>query len=74
MFNVIRPEEAPASLKDRIKYDGNDVYDALEEIFFNKCYLCETKEPQDINVEHFDAHMGNLDKKNLIGIICFFCL
>ncbi|GGK26339.1 hypothetical protein [Aliivibrio fischeri] len=76
MFNVIRPEEAPASLKDRIKYDGNDVYDALEEIFFNKCYLCETKEPQDINVEHFDAHMGNLDKKfdwNNLFFVCSRC-
>lgn len=76
MFNVIRPAAVPESLLKRTKYDGDDVYQALEDIFFNKCYLCETKEPQDINVEHFDAHMGNLDKKfdwNNLYFVCSRC-
>lgn len=35
----------------------------LREIFYDKCYLCEIKDPTSINVEHFDAHQGDLDKK-----------
>ncbi|MFZ2451776.1 MAG: hypothetical protein WAW36_14765 [Methylovulum miyakonense] len=76
MFNVVRPDETPASLQYRKKYDDKDVYDSLEKIFFSKCYLCETKEPHDINVEHFDAHMGNLDKKfdwNNLYFVCSRC-
>ncbi|WP_145181920.1 HNH endonuclease [Pseudomonas sp. URMO17WK12:I11] len=63
MFNTSRTAPAPASLAARQKYDSADVYEALSEIFFDKCYICETKEPHDINVEHFDAHMKDLDKK-----------
>lgn len=76
MFNVTRPEQSPESLKEKRKYDDQDVYNALEQIFFGKCYLCETKEPQDINVEHFDAHMGDLDKKfdwNNLYFVCSRC-
>ncbi|MGZ4956082.1 MAG: hypothetical protein ACXV8Q_13325 [Methylobacter sp.] len=76
MFNVVRPDQAPASLQLRKKYDDKDVYDSLEEIFFSKCYLCETKEPHDINVEHFNAHMGNLNKKfdwNNLYFVCSRC-
>ncbi|WP_338892236.1 HNH endonuclease [Aeromonas rivipollensis] len=76
MFNVNRPVDAPASLQNRRKYDEKDVYTALEEIFFNKCYLCETKEPHDINVEHFDPHMGDIEKKfdwNNLYFVCSRC-
>lgn len=76
MFNVIRPIDAPASLQRRRKYDDEDVYTVLEEIFFSKCYLCETKEPHDINVEHFDAHMGDENKKfdwNNLYLSCSRC-
>ncbi len=31
--------------------------------FKNKCYLCEYKEPESINLEHFVAHRGDLDLK-----------
>ena len=76
MFNVVRQPKAPNSLQNRRKYDSEDVYDALKEIFFNKCYLCETQEPHDVNVEHFDAHMGNLNKKfdwNNLYLVCSRC-
>lgn len=76
MFNVVRSEESPESLQTRRKYDGQDVYDALEEMFFGKCYLCETKEPHDINVEHFDAHLGDSGKKldwNNLYFVCSRC-
>lgn len=63
MFNAFRTAEAPLSLKALQKYDGADVYMALSEIFFDKCYICETKEPHDINIEHFHAHMGDNEKK-----------
>lgn len=73
MFNVIRPEQAPASLKAKRKYDGEDVYKVIEEIFYKKCYLCETKEPHDINVEHFRAHMGDEKLKFDWGNLYFSC-
>lgn len=63
MFNAVRASEVPASLAANQKYDGNDVYMALCDIFFDKCYICETKEPHDINVEHFHPHKGDVHKK-----------
>ena len=59
MFNVVRNESTPASLADRRRYDSEDVLEALKKVFHNKCYICETSEPQDINVEHFIPHKGN---------------
>ncbi|HEM8180731.1 TPA: hypothetical protein U2M35_002124 [Providencia rettgeri] len=56
MFNVIRKLPAPSSLKTQTKYDGEDVYEALQECFHYKCYLCETKYLSDINIEHFYPH------------------
>ncbi|MCS4314479.1 hypothetical protein M2397_004799 [Pseudomonas sp. BIGb0381] len=63
MFNTVRASAAPASLAAKQKYDGSDVYLELCNIFFNKCYICETKEPHDINVEHFRPHKGDESKK-----------
>jgi len=63
MFKVIRNENAPASLASRRSYSEQDVLDALSRVFHKKCYICETKEPIDINVEHFEPHLGDLDKK-----------
>lgn len=69
MFNVVRPVEIPASLLNKTSYSDQDVVKALEKAFHKKCYLCETKEPLDINVEHFVAHKGDenlkYDWKNL---------
>jgi len=56
MFNVIRSEDAPASLEDKTKYDSEDVWEQLRKDFNDKCYICETIEPHDINVEHFVSH------------------
>ncbi|MEL4204918.1 hypothetical protein C9E85_15615 [Plesiomonas shigelloides] len=76
MFNVIRPTEAPESLAARRSYSEEDVLNKLREIFYDKCYLCEIKDPTSINVEHFDAHQGNLDKKfdwNNLFYVCGRC-
>lgn len=59
MFNVIRNEPTPASLAGNRKYDSEDVWGALNKVFHKKCYICETSEPQDINVEHFVPHEGD---------------
>lgn len=63
MFNVIRNEPTPVSLAGKRKYDSQDVLDALNIVFHKKCYICETSEPLDINVEHFIAHQGDEDLK-----------
>lgn len=76
MFNVSRPAEAPESLAERKSYSEEDVVNKLREIFYDKCYLCEIKDPTSINVEHFDAHQGNLDKKfdwNNLFYVCGRC-
>lgn len=61
MFNVIRTTTVPASLVNRSCYRAKDVVETLEKDFHKKCYLCETLEPQDINVEHFIAHQNDPD-------------
>lgn len=76
MFNARRSFPAPISLLKRTRYDAEDVYAALNEVFHSKCYLCETKEPQDVNVEHFDPHLGDTDKKydwNNLYLSCGRC-
>lgn len=68
MIYVRKREEAPASLAiEKAKANGNynqpDVHTALKEDAFNKCYLCEDWAPTSINIEHFEEHRGDKDKK-----------
>ncbi|MHC8382323.1 hypothetical protein [Pseudomonas sp. LB3P14] len=63
MFRVTRIYPAPLSLSAKKSYSGEDVLVVLKEIFFDKCYLCEIKDPLALNVEHFVAHQGDLDLK-----------
>ena len=63
MFNVIRSDIAPPSLADKKSWRGADVLKSLRESFHEKCYLCETKELTSINIEHFDSHQNDEDKK-----------
>lgn len=63
MFNVVRRDDAPASLARKVSYSDFDVVEALKQDFFDKCYICETKDPMSLNVEHFYAHEGSDDKK-----------
>lgn len=76
MFNVIRPQPGPQSLQNHVRYDSEDVYNALKECFFDKCYLCETKNPHDVNIEHFVAHEGDSERKfawNNLYYVCSRC-
>lgn len=59
MFNVIRSEQPPASLAEKKSWRSADVIDALRHDFADKCYICETKAPLSLNVEHFVAHQGD---------------
>lgn len=58
MFNVIRPVEAPAALA-RGEYNTHEVVRVLNKMFFGKCYLCERGSIEDVEVEHFEPHMGD---------------
>ena len=57
-------------------YNNQEVLDRLKADFYNKCYICEEKEPKDINIEHFVAHQGNDDLKldwNNLFLSCTHC-
>jgi len=81
MVNFDKTQPAPASLateklKKTGKYGLPDVYDQLLLDFKNKCYICEQKAPVVINVEHFQAHQGDVDKKfdwNNLFFACGHC-
>ena len=57
-------------------HNSQEILDRLEFDFKNKCYICEEKEPQNINIEHFVSHQGDnnlrLDWNNLF-LSCRHC-
>lgn len=62
-----KSQPAPACLAvQKTKVNGDykceDVLERIKTDFKNKCYICEYKEPETINVEHFKSHKGD---KNL---------
>lgn len=72
MFNVTRSETTPESLENKT-WRGADVADVLRKDFLDKCYLCESKDPLCFNIEHFDAHKGDEDKKYDWNNLFFAC-
>ncbi|EET2546409.1 hypothetical protein FJS63_005084, partial [Escherichia coli] len=62
MFKVNRTYPAPKSLSKKARYDGADVHEALQECFYGKCYICETKNPLDINIEHFKPKGDDVER------------
>lgn len=44
-------------------YNTLEVNDALNEMFFGKCYICENKEATSCQIEHLIPHRGNIDLK-----------
>lgn len=62
VFNVVRKYPAPDCLNDE-KYNTAEVVRLLEPMFYGKCYLCEQDELSDPEIEHFDPHEGNVQKK-----------
>lgn len=44
-------------------YNLKVIVDALKEVFFDKCYICEDNMITSFNIEHFRPHKGNVDLK-----------
>lgn len=44
-------------------YKCGDALERIRDDFKNKCYICETKAPITINVEHFRPHKGDVELK-----------
>lgn len=76
MVNFYKRSQAPASLAAGKSYKEPDTVKALYEDFRNKCYICGSKAPITINVEHFDEHRNDpvkmYDWKNLF-YACMHC-
>lgn len=68
MVHFEKSQPAPACLDtEKEKANGNykcgNVLDRIRTDFKNKCYICEYKEPESINIEHFIPHEGDRDLK-----------
>lgn len=68
MIYLPKSKDAPPCLAiEKAKASGTyrceGVANKLKDDFHNKCYICETKEPHSINIEHFIPHRGNRDLK-----------
>ncbi len=76
-----KSQPAPACLtiekeKKNGSYRCGDVHDRLIGDFKNKCYLCELRAITSINIEHFEPHQGDMDKKfdwSNLFLACFHC-
>lgn len=68
-----KSQPAPASLTSRTSYREEDVIERLESDFKNKCYICESKNPTSINVEHFIPHRGDEELKYKWNNLFYSC-
>jgi hypothetical protein len=81
MINLVKSQPAPdclaiEKLKKNGTYNCGDVLMRLKTDSHNKCYLCEDKGITSINIEHFIAHLGDLDLKfdwNNLFYVCGHC-
>jgi hypothetical protein len=81
MINIVKSQPAPLCLAEEAKkksgdYKCGDVVIRVRDDFHNKCYICETKAPTTINVEHFYAHRGDINLKfdwNNLFYACGHC-
>ncbi len=62
MFKVCRPAQAPECSK-KTGYNTAQIVEALESIFHGKCYLCEQSDLMDPEIEHFEPHENDENKK-----------
>jgi uncharacterized protein (TIGR02646 family) len=72
MFNVKRPQPGPDCSKD---YRSKEVVDALREMFYGKCYLCED-ETDNPEIDHFIPQTEDSSKTyewNNLYYICGRC-
>lgn len=62
--------------KSNGEYNHNDVLNALNLIFYGKCYLCENAHPTMYNIEHLIPHKNDITKKldwNNLFLACGHC-
>lgn len=63
-------------LKTSGKYNTDKVFEALREIFHEKCYICENKKAMSWEVEHLKPHRGDVELKfdwNNLFLSCAHC-
>ena len=81
MVYLPKSQPAPACLEQEKmnvngNYDCGEVLERLQHDFKNKCYICESGEPTDINTEHFIPHKGDKQLKfdwNNLFFSCSHC-
>ncbi len=81
MINIVKSQPSPECLLIEAKkasgdYKCGDVIGRIKHDFHNKCYICETKAPTTINVEHFKPHKCNSVLKfdwNNLFYVCGHC-
>lgn len=65
--NTDKTQRAIQSLQDaknrKSTYNTKEVNDALIEMFYGKCYICENKEATSYQIEHLIPHRENIDLK-----------
>lgn len=44
-------------------YRSGVIYEQIRDDFHGKCYICESDEVMSIQIEHFEPHRGNKDRK-----------
>lgn len=59
--------------KENGTYNCGQVLERIKDDFKNKCYICEYKEPESINIEHFIPHQGDKDLKFSWNNLFFAC-
>ncbi|QYX54865.1 HNH endonuclease [Pseudomonas sp. S07E 245] len=62
MFKVKRPDTPPECTK-QTGYNTKEIVYELERIFLGKCYLCEQNSLADPEIEHFEPHKKDENKK-----------
>lgn len=68
MINFTKSQPEPSDLAiERAKTSGTyvttETLEKLKKDFFDKCYICEYKNPTTLNVEHLISHKGNRELK-----------
>ena len=69
MIYIEKSQPAPKCLETKKNktngdYKCGNVLERIKNDFNNKCYICEYKEPETINIEHFRPHKGDIISDN----------
>lgn len=61
---MINIKKSPQPIGYKGNYGTSEFLEIIKNDFFNKCYICEESEIENINIEHFIPHKGNDMLKN----------